>query len=391
MNGKNVNDNPAAERPGGRSHAKRGNEKKAETSRPAPSPLEGPDFSNSMRLTGGEWLFVGLFALAIVLFAPSLWKHVEKFELEPDYRIPHDLSNDYWLYDRYSRQAVAHYDTVMIGDSAIWGEYVTRQETLSHYLNELAGEQRFANLGVDGVDPLALSGSVEHYAQGVRGTNVILFCNLLWLSSPRRDYQEEDHFDSSHPRLIPQFSTRIPGYKEDYSTRIGVLVEERFPFNSWTSHLQAAYYDRSDIPSWTSEHPYENPLEPLTKTLPPSDDSLRHSPIPWYKSGIAKQDFPWIDLETSLQWDAFRRTVEVLQRRGNRVFVLVGPFNEHMLEPKSLKRYQEIKSKIASWLEEAQVPYYAPPALASELYGDASHPLAAGYAELARELKDRLP
>src|SRR5216683_1479376 len=124
-----------------------------ETSRPTQPPADAADFSNSMRLTGGKWLIVGLFTLAMVLFTPSLWNHVEKFELEPDYRIPHDLSNDYWLYDRYSRQAVAHYDAVLIGDSVIWGEYVTRQETLSHYLNEQAG-QRFANLGLDGVDPL---------------------------------------------------------------------------------------------------------------------------------------------------------------------------------------------------------------------------------------------
>lgn len=352
---------------------------------------DGPDFSNSMRLTGAEWLVVGLFTFAMVLFAPSLWSRVEKLEIEPDYRIPHDLSNDYWLYDGYARQAVAHYDTVLIGDSVIWGEYVKRQETLSHYLIEQSGEQRFANLGLDGVDPLALSGLVEHYAKSVSGKNVILFCNLLWMSSPRRDYQDPEHFDSSHPRLIPQFSRRIPGYKEEYSFRIGALVEQRVPFNSWTSHLQAAYYNQTDIPSWTLEHPYENAVQPLTRPLPPSDNSLRHPPIPWHKSGIAKQDFPWIDLETSLQWQAFRQTVEILQHRENRVFVLVGPFNEHMLEPESLRRYQNMKSEIVSWLKQANVPHHAPPALASELYGDASHPLAAGYAELARQLKDRLP
>jgi hypothetical protein len=344
----------------------------------------------------------------MVLFTPSLWNHVEKFELEPDYRMPHDLSNDYWLYDRYSRQAVAHYDTVLIGDSVIWGEYVTRQETLSHYLNEPAapsrlplsprgrgrGEgagQRFANLGLDGVDPLALAGLVEHYAHAVSEKNVILFCNVLWLSSPRRDYQDEDHFDSSHPRLIPQFSRRIPGYQEEISARIGILVEQRVPLNSWSNHLQSAYYDRTDIPSWTLEHPYENPVEPLTRGLPPSDNSLRHAAIPWYKSGITKQDYPWIDLETSLQWQAFRRTVGILQQRKNQVFVLVGPFNENMLEPESLQRYQKIKSEIVSWLEQAKVPYLAPPPLASDLYGDASHPLAAGYAQLARQLKDHLP
>jgi len=220
---------------------------------------------------------------------------------------------------------------------------------------------------------------------------VILFCNFLWMSSPRRDYQDEEHFDSSHPRLIPQFSRRIPGYKEEISARIGVLVEQRLPFNGWTNHLQTAYYNRSDIPSWTLEHPYENPAEPLTRELPPSDNSLRHLAIPWYKSGITKQDYPWIDLNTSLQWEAFRRTVEILQRRGNRVFVLLGPFNEHMLEPESLRRYQKIKSEIVSWLEQAKVPYLAPPVLPSELYGDASHPLAAGYAQLARQLNNHLP
>jgi hypothetical protein len=349
--------------------------------------LEAPDFSNAMRLTSREWLVVGFLTLAMLLFAPSLWKHVEKFDLEPDYRVPHDLSNDYWLYDRYAGLAAARYDTLLVGDSFIWGEYVTRQETLSHYLNEQAGEQRFANLGLDGVDPLALSGLAEHYAHGVSSKSVILFCNLLWMSSPRRDYQEEEHFDSSHPRLIPQFSRRFLGYKEDFSPRIGVLVEQRQPFDSWTNHLQTAYYSQSDIPTWTLEHPYENPVEPLMHDLPPSDNSLRHLPIPWYKSGITKQDYPWIDLDTSLQWQAFRRTVEILQKRKNQVFVLVGPFNEHMLDPESLKRYQKVKSEIVNWLEQKNVPYLAPPALPSELYGDASHPLAAGYAQLARELK----
>jgi hypothetical protein len=62
-----------------------------------------------------------------------------------------------------------------------------------------------------------------------------------------------------------------------------------------------------------------------------------------------------------------------------------------MLEPDSLQRYQKIKSEIVNWLEQAKVSHLAPPALPSDLYGDASHPLAAGYAQLARQLKDHLP
>jgi hypothetical protein len=211
------------------------------------------------------------------------------------------------------------------------------------------------------------------------------------MSSPRRDYQDEKQFDTSHPRLIPQFIPRIPGYKEDISHRIGVLVEQRVPFNSWTSHLQTAYYGGTDIPSWTLEHPYDNPIQPLTTpganaTRLAAQESLRHSPIPWYKSGITKQDFPWIDLRTSLQWRSFQRAVEILQGRKNRVFVLVGPFNEHMLEPESLEGYRKLKAGIVSWLEEAGVPHLAPEALPSNLYGDASHPLAEGYKVLAEEV-----
>jgi hypothetical protein len=350
-----------------------------------------PDFSNSIRLTGGQWGVVGLFTLAMVLFVPSIWKQVDGFELEPDYRIPHDLSNDYWFYNRCAQLSAARYDIVLIGDSVIWGEYVTRQQTLAHYLNERSGQERFANLGLDGADPVALAGLVQHYTSGVSGKNVILHCNPLWMSSPRRDYQDEKQFDSSHPRLIPQFIPRIPGYQEDISHRIGVLAEQRVPFKSWTSHLQTAYYGGTDIPNWTLEHPYDNPIEPLTTGLPPSDNSLRHLPIPWYKSGITKQgvtkqEFPWIDLESSLQWKSFQRTVGILQGRKNRVFVLVGPFNEHMLKPESLERYRRLKTGIVSWLEEAGLPHLTPEALPSDLYGDASHPLAEGYRILAEEM-----
>ena len=42
--------------------------------------------------------------------------------------------------------------------------------------------------------------------------------------------------------------------------------------------------------------------------------------------------------------------------------------------------------RIEDWLKERKIPYYAPEALPSEQYGDASHPLGSGYALLAKEL-----
>ena len=66
--------------------------------------------------------------------------------------------------------------------------------------------------------------------------------------------------------------------------------------------------------------------------------------------------------------------------------VLVGPFNEHLLTAGSRRRYQRVKSGIPAWLRQEGIPHAAPPALPSAEYGDASHPLAAGYRRLAGEL-----
>lgn len=352
---------------------------------PASQP-EGIAFSNGIRLNGRQWLGLGLFAIALLIFAPMLGRHVEKFALEPDYRIPHDLSNDYWLYECFAGLAADHYDTVLIGDSVVWGEYVTRQQTLSHFLNEESGRERFANLGLDGAHPLALGGLVEFYAEQVSGKNVLLQCNPLWMSSRRADLQDEKANEFNHPRLVPQFAPSIPAYKSEISPRLGVLMERWLPLSGWTNHLQQAYYDRTDIPGWTLEHPYDNPLKPITRGLPPSDNSLRHIPQPWYKSGITKQDYPWVDLDASLQWHAFQQVIELLRQRGNRVFVLVGPFNEHLLSSDSRGRYQRVKVTIAAWLKEKQVPHAVPSPLPSEHYGDASHPLAEGYKRLAHQL-----
>jgi hypothetical protein len=356
-----------------------------------------PMFSNAVRLTGREWLAVGAFAV-LLLFLPLLWKEHEQLDLTTDYRIPHDLSADYWLYQRVADESTDRFDTILLGDSVIWGEYVTPEGTLSHYLNERLGRQRCANLGLDGAHPLALAGLIQYYAGSVRGKIVLLHCNPLWLTSLRADLQDEKVTKFNHPRLVPQFFPRIPSYQEEVSPRIGAVMERYVPLNQWTSHLQQAYYGQSadgkhcepiDIPGWTLLHPYENPAGPLAKDLPTPEKSLRHDPIPWFKRGKRselEQDFPWIDLDTSLQWQAFRRAVEILRQRGNRVFVLVGPFNEHLLSAGSRRRYQEVKATITAWLQTQDVPHAAPPPLPSEHYGDASHPLAAGYALLAQQL-----
>src|SRR5262249_8526772 len=155
-----------------------------------------------------------------------------------------------------------------------------------------AGKERFANLGLDGAHPLALGGLVRHYAGAIVGRNVVVECNPLWLSSPQADLQDEKKTNQfNHPRLVPQFWPRVPSYREGFRQGLGSVVERNGPFRNGPAHLQQAFYGQSALPSWTLEHPYENPLEPLTRGLPSSGDELRHLQQPWYKSGIKQQDY----------------------------------------------------------------------------------------------------
>ena len=281
---------------------------------------------------------------------------------------------------RYARLAAEQGDAVIIGDSVVWGEYVTPEGTLSHYLNRQGG-QHFANLGLGGAHQLALIGLVTHYASAIENTTVVLQCNPLWMSSRApRSARRLGRGVQSSPAHSAVLAARAALSGGDFrpACRAG---RSSFPFNQWTNHIQQAYYDRGPIPAWTIVHPYEIPFTPLTRGLPALDHNRRSEELPWFKTGKAKTHFEWFDeREQSLQFRAFKEVVEVLKRRGNRVFVLVGPLNEHMLADDSLRRYEKVKTWIKEWLEQREIAHAMPPALASEQYGDMSHPLAAGYA-----------
>jgi len=345
-----------------------------------------PFSSNYVRLSAREWVVVIVIVGALFCFGPILWELAEKFEPEPDYRLPYQLSDDYWLYKRYCRWACSRDKTLLIGDSVIWGHYVPKDNTLSHYLNKIAGRAHFANLGVDGIHPVALAGLLKYYGSPITGKKVILHFNPLWLSSSKHDLQIEKEFNFDHPKLAPQFFPNIPCYKASYSKRISAVIGRIVPFASFTSHLNKTYFNSLDLSAWTVEHPYKNPLTAITLEFSTSEHYNQNEHVPWYEKGIAESDIPWVALETSFQWRFFQRSVEMLRKRGNRVFVLVGPFNEHMLKGKSIDTYRKIKSQIESWLKQNNVPYYAPTTLPSQLYSDASHPLSDGYAMLARNL-----
>ena len=342
--------------------------------------------SNAVWLTGRQWLIVAVLLAALFVSAPMLWTRVETFEPGPDYRIPYALSSDYWLYARHCRVASRQAKIPVIGDSVIWGHYVRPDQTLAHYLNEAVGEERFANLGLDGAHPAALAGLIDHYARDISGQTVVLHFNPLWISSATHDLQTTKEFHFNHPTLVPQFRPNIPCYKAPFSARLSVVMERTVPFLHWTGHLRIAYLDGMDLPAWTLQNPYENPLAALTGSLPGPKDAEAEEGAPWTERGSPKRAMGWVDLDGSLQWVLFRRAVERLQTRGNRVFVLVGPFNEHMLAAENAVVYRTLKGQIERWLTESRIPHLMAAPLGAELYADSSHPLAEGYALLAQQL-----
>lgn len=344
--------------------------------------------ANDVRLSLGGWLIAGTLTVAAFWLIPLAWQRIEPLAAKSDYRVPYRLGNDYWNYERTCHAIGPRHGAVLIGDSVLWGHYVESRETLSHNLNELLGEARLANLAVDGIHPVALAGLIENRAKAIRNQRVIVNCNLLWLSSPRHDLSSGEEAPLNHPALIPQFAVRIPSYKASLAERLGIVAARHWGFLGWADHLRIAYFGSDDLASWTLEHPYANPLAEVTGRLPSPDEPP--SPVPdarpWDEKGIRPISPDWVPLDESLQWRFFRHTIELLKKRGNRLFVIIGPLNEHMLTAEGLEGYSRRKRTVAAWHAEQAIAHAVPEVLPSEMYADLSHPTAAGYALLAERL-----
>jgi hypothetical protein len=222
------------------------------------------------------------------------------------------------------------------------------------------------------------------------------------LTSPKADLSSEKEQRFNHAALVPQFTPRIPCYKADSNERFSTIVQRNAPFLQWVGHLQSAYFGQKSILSWTlaeddSSPPrypnsYRNPLAQISLTVPsaPVNDpergpkSARHKA--WSAEGQGPTRFEWVSLEASLQWRAFQRLIKELRARGNSVFVIVGPFNEHMVAEDNQPTYLKLRDGIRAWLEQNKIPNALPATLPSELYADASHPLTEGYQMLAEQL-----
>jgi hypothetical protein len=358
---------------------------------------------NEVRLNARQWVLCCGILLLMILAVPEVWKKVERFSTGPNYRIPYELSKDYWLYERRLADISDPARVILLGDSVIWGEYVLPDGTLSHFLNQESGKtDKFVNGGLNGLFPLAQQGLVKYYSGSVRHRKVVLECNVLWMTSPKADLSTEKEDQFNHSRLVPQFFPRIPCYRANANERLSAVVENHVEFISWVDHLQSAYFGQKSILSWTLEddgrsparypNSYKNPLAEITFSVPsaPGTDpqrgpnSSRHKP--WTEAGQGPTRFDWVSASTSLQWRGFRNVIGTLRNRGNDVLVLLGPFNEHMIAEDNRAGYSGLRDSILTWLKDNHVTVVAPESLPTELYADASHPLTEGYHLLAKRL-----
>jgi hypothetical protein len=358
---------------------------------------------NEVRLNTRQWLAAFLIVGAVAFLTPRLWTWIERFDTGPDYRIPYELSKDYWLYQRRLNQVSDPAKIVVLGDSVVWGEYVLPDGTLSHFLNQNLGvTDRFVNGGLNGLFPLAEEGLIRYYSKSLQGHKVILHCNVLWMTSPKADLSTLKEEQFNHARLVPQFYPKIPCYRADANERLSAVIQRNVNFLSWVGHLQNAYFGQKSILNWTLEddggsppsypNAWKNPLAQIKFAVPraPAVDpqrgpaSPRHKP--WFSDGQGPTRFEWVSLDHSLQWRAFQRVVGTLRERGNDVLVVLGPFNENMLAEDNKVAYQEIRGGISDWLRQNRIPVVIPEALPSALYADASHPLTDGYQLLAKRI-----
>jgi len=350
----------------------------------------------AVQLSARQWLCTLGLSFGLAWLLPEVWTAFEPFEPVPHYRVPYELSEDYWLYERWLDQIPPDVISV-VGDSVVWGEYTAHDGTLSRFLGDVTG-MPFANAGINGLYPLALWGLVEHHGSALAKRRVLLHCNLLWMSDPEADMQLAKEQVFNHPALVPQFAPRIPCYRGDTDMRLARALERRLEPLSWVRHLQQTYFSQKSAPEWTLAddgkfppaypNTYRLPVGiPLSSELPSVKRGLaseRHKP--WSSNQSGKVNMEWVTPENSLQWLAFRRLANRLQARGSNLLVVVGPLNEHIMNDGTLEKYQVFRTAVAAWLSVEGIRFVVPEVLPSDEFADASHPLTEGYERLAKRL-----
>jgi len=343
--------------------------------------------SNTFRLNFKELAVTGAVIVIGVLFLlPFVWSKAENIRTGSEFRISYDSRDDYWVYKKWADKAAEEYPVIFLGDSVVWGMYVDSSSTLPSKINRRLNRQVVANLAIDGLHSVALEGLLKYYGGAVKNKTVILHYNPLWMNSRKYDLSDDEEMQVHHPRLIPQFSPKYKCYTESFSGRLNICRERNIPFFSLLNHIRLAFFNNEELNQWMIDNPYKTPLSQISMTVDPGEKEKKNSSESWKQKGITAQEWEWVPLDKSYQWEAFTNVIKLLQERGNRVCVMVGPLNPYMLTPASLNKFRKLQQDIYTWLKAHKIEYVPVPDLPTEMYADASHPLDKGYDLIADTL-----
>lgn len=345
--------------------------------------------SNAVFLGGWQWILALVISEIVISIVYFGWDSWERYEPGPDHRETcwAELQSDYWAYMRWMKKARETYNILLLGDSVVWGQEVDYDETISHYLNEYLGTTHVANMGNDGLFMAGINGIIRYYGDYLDNTKVILQCNPLWMSNPRRDLRGKKKSRYHHPRLIPQFDSRI-NYYHHLSTRLGYQLEHYFRVFTFIRHLMANYYENKSISSWMMDHPYEFPFATITFEAADVMAEKQGQGIDWKAKQLKRADDPFMNPDDSIQFGLFLDAIERLQEKNTSVFVMIGPYNNHYLTDQSKEKLFSMVERIKESLDERRIPYYDTftAGLPSNAFSDSCHMLKEGHEILARKM-----
>jgi hypothetical protein len=344
--------------------------------------------SNSVFLTSKEWIVTLVLFFGISFGIYFGWYRWENFHPEPDFRSTcwEERMSDYWAYARWTRYAHDHYKIFLMGDSVIWGQEVNNDETISHFLNAEFGKELVANLGVDGLHCAGENGMITWFGQYIQGTNLILEFNPLWMSDSLYDLQG-NWKNFFHPRLVPQFSSRIH-YFRSVNERLGYLFENYFRIPALVRHIMVDYYGNRSVTSWIMDNPYRNPFSAITFQSAPLMRKAPGRGLDWETKKLKIQNSPFMPFEDSVQWKGFLGALDKLKKKNMNVFVLLGPFNTYDLTPESRERYSKVIAEVKRILDKRGYPWYDSTTgiLPSKTFADNCHLLKNGHSILAKAM-----
>ena len=137
--------------------------------------------ANHERLDWQLWAIVLVILAGASVLMAGIWRKLETFDPAEDFRVPYQLSEDYWVLRRWGKAAVESFPALAVGDSVFWGQYTRPSDSLAGQLNRAAGRKIFANFGVDGLHPAALEGLLRYHLPLPPETKILLNFNISFI------------------------------------------------------------------------------------------------------------------------------------------------------------------------------------------------------------------